>query len=155
LSYKSPWVPPTGVPPGVPLQRPSKPMSKGARHALGAAGIIIVLVLVFGIREDVFFSPKTTTITVCDKERAATSGGGAEYRVYASEGTLVIKDTHAFTQWRTDSADVYGRLHKRHTYEVTYVGFRWSPRSWFPNIVGFKQVATNKKKLASCEGGSG
>ena len=82
----------------------------GMRYALlGIAVIIGVLVLVVWPFTN-YQSHKTQTVTVCDKERAATGSGG-EYRIYTDKGTFVMKDS-----WlggtRFDTADAYGKIKK-------------------------------------------
>jgi hypothetical protein len=98
----------------------------------------------------VIYHNKGAVITVCNPYTKVTDGGG-EYRVStAANGTFVVKDTHAVTQWRTNSADVFAQLHTGKTYAVTYVGFRFSLFSSFHNITSVKRVQTNELELVRC-----
>jgi hypothetical protein len=148
LFSDSPWATRgVEVAPPPPKYRRRKPLGSAELIALA----IIVLAIVGALREAVFFHPSNTIVTVCSTDRSATGHGG-EYRVYTSGPTFVLKDTHAFTQWRTNSADVYGRLRERRTYRVTYVGVRISLLSWFPNITGYKALPLNRQQLRACGG---
>jgi hypothetical protein len=129
--------------------RPTNPFDWSGKSLIVAG--IIALGVVLAAREAVFFDHRTAIVTVCDKEPYVRKNGG-EYRVYApGNKTFVIKDTHAFTQWRINSADAYGRLREQRTYKVTYVGFRFKLRSWFPNITSFERVETSKPELNLCD----
>jgi hypothetical protein len=142
----SPWVPKGPVRDPYPNRRPRS----YRRSGFPLIPFVLALVLLWIVWGFLFYTPHNVVATVCSKERAA-NGSGGEYRVYtADSGTYVIKDTHWFTQWRTDSADVYARLHPPGTYKLTYVGWRFSPLSLFPNIADFKKLRTDERQLARC-----
>lgn len=88
------------------------------------------------------YQKSTQTATLCSKERVATKNGG-EYRVYGPDGTFVVKDSHnpfIGGEWRTNSADVYGRLSVPGRYKLELAGWRSGLFSNFKNILKAEPV---------------
>lgn len=78
----------------------------------------------YGTKEDV-------TIHVRDKER--TGGDHGKYLIF-TDGE-VFQDTDAWLNGKTDSSDLYSKLEPGGTYHCTVNGWRFSPFSWYRNIL--------------------
>lgn len=112
--------------------------------------IAIAVLMVVGLPAIVSYNTfHERIVMVCEKERAATSGGDAEYRVYTSDGTFVMEDI-LLAGTRFDTADAYGKLKTGKSYEVTYKGWRVPFFSMFPNIVGAKQLPEGSRVSGQC-----
>ncbi|NCU38694.1 hypothetical protein EOL96_06625 [Candidatus Saccharibacteria bacterium] len=97
--------------------------------------VIVLIVLAFFLISSLVYTFRTydQTITLCYKERVATSDSG-EYRVYAVEGTFVMKDS-LFSGVRFDTADEYARLQVPSTVDAELKGFRRGFLHKMPNIM--------------------
>lgn len=101
-------------------------------HIFVGVGIVLCLLL-GGWTFTAYNTKHHRTVTVCGKEAVATKSGH-DYRVYTNTGTFVVADS-LFGTTRFDSADVYGRLEIKTTYDITYKGWRIPVISEFPNIL--------------------
>lgn len=108
----------------------------------GLLAVIVIVVFTIGYQHQT-----KQTITICSKERAATSNG-AEYRIYAAEGTFVMKDS-LIGKVRYSTADAYARIKKDTTYDVVTKGWRIPFFSAFPNILEAKQATVQTPELCS------
>ena len=109
----------------------------------------VVLVLLVCIPLFISYQHQSTrTITVCSKERAATDNG-AEYRIYAAEGTFVMKDSLIGTR-RFNTADAYARIQNDTTYKVTTKGWRVPFLSGFPNILKATKLPADQQTPEKC-----
>lgn len=106
-----------------------------------------VLVILIGWYAVAYNTTHTKTITVCSKERAATDNG-AEYRIYAYEGTYVMADS-LFGKTRYSTADAYAKVQSRTTYDVVFKGFRVPFLSMFPNLLELEKSTEQHPEL--CE----
>lgn len=110
---------------------------------------IIVVILLVSIPAVIKASNiEERQITVCAKERVATSDGG-EYRIYAVEGTFTVEDSF-LAGVRFDSADFYAKINTPATYDVRIKGYRIGLMSWFPNILEATEIDSSDA-LATCE----
>lgn len=62
-----------------------------------------------------------------------------QYKVWTDCGVFVIEDSFVHGTW--NSADLYGRIEKGHTYELETYGPRNGFFSLFPNIVSIQEVS--------------
>lgn len=125
-------------------------MKNKSNPFLGFIAFVAVVVLIIGCNAYTHIE-HTITATICSKEQVSTgNNGGHEYRMYSNKGTFVIKDSHWPFTWRTNSSEVYGRLHTPGTYKITYIGIRFSLFSYFHNIMKYKRIADDRAAIASC-----
>lgn len=109
-------------------------MSNGNTGAFGCATLIIAVVAFAGI--GIAKNAHRVEHNACvveDKDRAGSSDGGSDMRVYTSCGVFAVKDSLWLARW--DSADVYRSIEVGETYTLETAGWRFGLFSWFPNIV--------------------
>lgn len=103
--------------------------------------VALVVLLVGGCGGCVLYRSYATkeavTIHVKDKER--TGGDNGKYLVY-TDGE-VFEDVDAWLNAKTNSSDIYSGLEPGHTYHCTVNGWRFSPFSWYRNILHCEGVA--------------
>jgi hypothetical protein len=111
--------------------------------------LLLGLVVVFA-PSYLFHRTTTEIMTLCSVESVAKQSGSTtknEYRVTAVDAqgetrTLVIKDSHWPTTWRTRSADTVGDLRRQMpgSFRVVRFGWRNGLLSLFPNIQSATRV---------------
>lgn len=127
------------------------PRRRRRRSPVGVVSVVLIVLALFGIVAATV-SYNTThegVTTVCEKERAAVQGGGAEYRIYASDGTYVMADS-LLGQTRYDTADEYGKIQPNTTYKIVYKGWRIPFFSAFPNILQATPVPADQQRGNLC-----
>lgn len=105
--------------------------------------VLLLALVVFGAIGYSFAyynNENTFTTKVRDKERVTTSDSDGHiksfYLVYTDNGTYSLKDELLYGNFR--SSDLYGKIVRDSTYEITTVGFRVGFLSMYPNIVKIK-----------------
>lgn len=110
-------------------------MSRPICHA--AAAVLAAIILVSGCAQ-----PAPRIWPGCTVTKTTITGtrteGQSDMRVYTENcGTFKVEDTW----YRSDSADVFGRIHDGKTYDIHATGERSSRLSEFPNIMSVVEVA--------------
>lgn len=97
--------------------------------------VVGLIVLLFFLLSSCGYAFRTydQTLTLCYKERVATRNSG-EYRVYAVEGTFVMKDS-LVSGVRFDTADTYARLQVPSIVDAELKGYRAGILNRMPNIM--------------------
>lgn len=108
--------------------RPRGSRRKADSSTIGFFAVVILLIVLIGGCYSSYNANDYTTATVTSKDRTEDST-----RVYTDKGTYQLSDA-MFSFWRTDTADIYGRIRVCHKYEFQTVGWRFGPLSMFPNI---------------------
>ena len=116
--------------------------NKGLQMSNAGSGITILVVgIVFaaalGVSASDVTHVATQTCTVTDKDRAKSSDGNSEMRVYTNECD-VLEVSDSLIDGQFDSASIYGRIQVGQRYEFTTRGYRLPLFSMFPNIVDVK-----------------
>lgn len=104
-------------------------------------GLIVIFVLLLGVVYPVAYVSSadwTDPVTVTEKDRGYTKGGGSNYRVYTTDEVFENNDTLMFGKW--NSADIQGRIHPGRTYRFRVAGWRWPFMSMFRNIIEVQEV---------------
>lgn len=93
---------------------------------------IVATCLIGGFLLYDYTKTETRTIVVESKDRGGDDGS---YRVYTDGDTLAVKDIYAsFSNFRTDSADLFGDIEVCHRYIVSVRGWEFGLFSEMPNI---------------------
>lgn len=92
--------------------------------------LIAMLPISYG---QVHYNERTLTCSVKEKDRGGNDDG---MRVYTSCGTF--QNTDSWFRGKTDSGDLWARIHVGSTQEFTVVGWRLGITSDFPNILEVK-----------------
>lgn len=100
----------------------------------------VFVFFVLGIVGSIFFMNARGVAEGCvvtDKDRATTSEGSSDMRIYTSNcGVLIIGD-NVFTG-TFDSADIYSNIDVGKTYDFKVTGYRIPLLSMFPSIYGYE-----------------
>ncbi len=121
--------------------------SRGAVAGVVAAVLVILSGIIWAAVD--YNTQHSATVTVCSKERVAVEGGG-EYRVYAAEGSYVMKDSLIGTV-RYSTADAYAKIEPETTYDIVYKGWRIPFFSAFPNILKANKVSADRQTPQLCK----
>ena len=101
---------------------------------------IVIIAVVLGAT----YWPRTAVVTINSSEKQCMTTDDCSYRVYTDGETFENVDSVIW--WKFNSADYHGALKEGYTYELSVVGWRFGYRSWFENIIDYKEVDNPFKK---------
>lgn len=104
------------------------------------ASAFILIFFVLGIVGSIFFMNARGVASGCvvtDKDRATTSEGSSDMRVYTSNCGVFVVGDNVFTG-TFDSADIYSNIEVGKVYDFDVTGYRIPLLSMFPSIYGYE-----------------
>lgn len=131
----------------MPRNRYRRPRDPVATFWLAVLVIVVASLPIYAVAKAASGN-EVAAVTVCEKERAATDGGG-EYRVYTDKGTYVMKDVWFLGGTRVNTADDYGMIQEGVTYDISTLWYRFELLSWFPNIMEFEESAEQTPEVCN------
>ena len=109
---------------------------------IGIIGIVLVVIFITVPICFSYYSVKTYTVTVTDKN-VKNSEDSSKYLVFTKtdNGTRVFSIEDSVLKWRFNSSDVYAEIEIGKTYDIEVIGWRIPFLSEYENIMKLSEVS--------------